>query len=537
MGFFLFGALGVFLSGSLLQIFVFWQILSLGMFLLSGVASGNAGTVRAASKTYLVQLLADGCFLFGLGILANKMGNTTISDLVRWLGPLASGDLNLVHLQGEQVMRASTQTLIGFCMLLAAGARLLQFPVRNGVDDPSPGGAAASALMQSVGGAAAAAFLLARVFPILTPTARMMLAVVGLAAMILGSIWSAIGETIDEVLEFNTVGQFGFVFLALAIGGWLGGLFLLITHAFSKALLFMSGGVASREAGDRVDLQPLGGLLNRIPLSATAFGIGALAMIGVPLVSGYYSHDLLLNNIAAYAGALLQNHHSIMARTIVALCIAGIVLTAFSMMRCWMLIFWGNSRRPRAENPPELARELGIVWMPMAMLAMIAIVGGSPLMEIKDRLGLAITETDTFCYVVGVPTTRGSISLLQMWPVDTDTTSAEDLDDALSSTRPLEEMGHQRVHAAASWGMLLGAALAALLYVRGFAVTTTLLRLAPPRWAKWLPPNRILHGVHFWGTISRLGIGLGRRILRLDRRIEGLSDLAARVFGGGRALK
>jgi NADH-quinone oxidoreductase subunit L len=531
LGFLTFASLGLFISGSLIQIFVFWQLLSLGTFLLSGYWQANDRAIRAASIIYLVHVLCDVGFVFALGILVHKLGNTANSDLIRWLSPLGTGEATIIHLPGGQAIPVATQTLVGLGLLCAAVAKCAIFPLQD-IGGNGTGGAAASAVMQTVGGAAAGIFLIARMLPILTPQTRLAICILGLAMMLGGALLSAVPDDLHEALGFNTVSQIGMIFLALGIGSWMGGLFLLVTHAFSKSLLFLSAGIVSRRTGGKTDLGSLGGMLRKTPFAAVAFAVGALAIVGTPFTSGFYSQDMVLNHLTAFSVAQSQMHHVVRQWAIFILPIAAVGMTAFAMMRCWMLIFWG---RPRLAEYHGKVKESAIVWAPMAVLATFTIVGGSRLLEIKGLLAQAVSETENFCYVVHEPSSRPSASLLQAWPVDVDPQGSADSDDARNPQTPRgqEEVAKQWLHPVVPWVRVGGIGLAALLYLRGFAIAGLLLQVPPLRWIHGQLRGRYWRKKSSEKFVESRVMGLIGGAAAFDRRfVDGLSDFCARVFGG-----
>jgi NADH:ubiquinone oxidoreductase subunit 5 (subunit L)/multisubunit Na+/H+ antiporter MnhA subunit len=508
-----FAMLGFVLSGSLIQWFVFWQWLAVGSYLLIGFRQEDPAATGSALRSWLLFAAADVAFLTTIGILVHNLGNLTMSDLLRTIGSPPQG-------------RWTTFAALG--LLIAAMAKSAQFPLHGWIiasaDAPSP----AIALLQSVTSTAAGVYLIARMLPMFSPSLQMTLAIIGLITLIVGGLLSIVQRDIHQVLGFHTMSQMGFIFLALGIGSWMGGLFQLMTHAFFKSLLFLSAGVIVRgKNGDR-NLLHYGGFMRQTPLTAVAFAIGALAAMGTPFMSGYLSQQMLLTHAGAFADSLWQGHRDPLVWLFFILPVIGAGLGAFALVRCWMLTFWGA---PRDAESIGRMREVPALWFPLAALAGLSILGGSRLLDISRMLSQAIDETENYCLVPRDIETRPSGSILQTWPVDQGGTDVDESRAAAGAggdaVKTQTQIGAILVHRFLPWSLGIGAVFAAIIGLSGGAAAMFILRWRPLNQFHELLLNRLY--VDDWvNRAPRMAAdNLSHYSMQLDRRIApGNSDRA-----------
>src|SRR5688500_6104876 len=169
------------------------------------------------------------------------------------------------------------------------------------MEGPTP----VSALIHAATMVAADVYLVARILPILTPDAKLVIAIIGCITLTMAALIAIAQSDIKKVLAYTTLSQLGYMILAMGIGSWVGGLFHLITHAFFKALLFLGSGSVIHAAHHEQELPQYGGLMRKIPITAATFAIAVLAIAGTPFFSGYYSKDLILGNAGSF-GALAE---------------------------------------------------------------------------------------------------------------------------------------------------------------------------------------------------------------------------------------
>ena len=202
----------------------------------------------------------------------------------------------------------------------------------------------------------------------LTPDAKLLIAIIGTITLTMGALIATAQSDIKKVLAFSTLSQLGYMMLAMGIGSWVGGLFHLITHAFFKSLLFLAAGSVIHAAGHEQEMPQFGGLLKKIPVTGVTFLIAVLAIAGAGIggwgFSGYYSKDMIL----AHAGRILPRWRlgrgNRLRTGYFSLCRPRVAyLTAFYMMRCWTLTFWGKPRNQAAARCGTKKRQLcGCRW-------------------------------------------------------------------------------------------------------------------------------------------------------------------------------
>jgi NADH-quinone oxidoreductase subunit L len=280
--------------------------------------------------------------------------------------------------------------------------------------------------------------------------------------------------------------------LAMGVGSWVGGLFHLITHAFFKALLFLGSGSVIHAAHHEQELPQYGGLIRKIPVTGITFGIAVLAISGFGIAgvgfSGYYSKDMILTH-AASLGVLAESQHLSWGYWLLFyLPVIVAYITPFYMTRCWMLTFWG---KPRNQHLYDNAHEEGIMWVPLAALAVASIFAGSPAFPIKSFLDKAIKESTALCAKAD-PNFAG---FRTSWPSDPPGhgEAASEVEEArpavLTESQHVHAEGEEKMHHALAggfaWLIAIGAGF--LMYMNGYGIADGLMKIAPVRWVHtWL---------------------------------------------------
>ncbi len=354
---FIFSMLGIVLAGSLLVMYVFWELVGLSSYLLIGFWYHRPRAAWAAKKAFVLNRIGDATFLSGILLLLYLTGTTDFAELFSTPSIVQSID--------EPLLTVTCLLLFGGCVGKSA-----QFPLSDWLPDAMEGPTPVSALIHAATMVAAGIFLLARIAFLLTPTAQLVIAIIGTITMLHGA-WRAMSAwDIKRLLAYSTISQLGLMVLAVGVGSWQVALFHLFTHAFFKAGLFLSAGSVIHALHshdpffDAQNMRNMGGLRTVMPRTFACFVVCAAALAGLPLFSGFLSKDALFVTAfarAAEAGGVWY------VFPIVAIVAAG--LTAYYMVRQVWLIFMGTSRygavpdvRPR-ESP-------ALMWGPMAALAM-----------------------------------------------------------------------------------------------------------------------------------------------------------------------
>lgn len=341
--------LGIVLAGNLLLMYMAWELVGLASYLLIGFYAERVSASRAAKKAFLMNRVGDIGFLIGIFWTYYVFGTLDFSVLAvtntRMLAP----------------------TGLGLCLFMGCVGKSAQFPLLTWLPDAMEGPTPVSALLHAATMVAAGIFLLARIHPLLSPDALVVVALVGTITAILGGYFALFQTDIKKVLAFSTVSQLGLMVAAMGTGNISGAMFHLFTHAFFKAGLFLSAG-AVIHAVHTQDMRSMGGLRNRLPVTFVAYTLCAAALAGVPLLSGFLSKEVILSGAFSWASA--QNNP--LAYLIPSLLLLSSALTALYMARQWRLVFFGSDRNEmislaEAHEPDWLMR------LPVLLLAILSI--------------------------------------------------------------------------------------------------------------------------------------------------------------------
>jgi NADH-quinone oxidoreductase subunit L len=254
----------------------------------------------------------------------------------------------------------------GLGVFLGCVGKSAQFPLQVWLPDAMEGPTPVSALIHAATMVAAGVYLVGRVFPLFTAEALLVVAYTGAITLFVAATVALVMTDIKKVLAYSTVSQLGYMMLALGVGGWVAGLFHLVTHAFFKALLFLCSGSVIYGCHHVQEMPRMGGLYPKMKITAWTMLIGCLAIAGTPFFSGYYSKDAILANALGFA--VVYREHMLLF--ILPLATAG--LTTFYMFRMWFMTFTG---KPRDEHVYEHAHESPrVMTIPLVALAFFSVV-------------------------------------------------------------------------------------------------------------------------------------------------------------------
>lgn len=348
---FCFSMLNLLIADNLFQIFVSWELVGVCSFFLIGFYFERRSATLAANKAFIMNRIGDGGFLIGLALAWTYFGTFNIQDISRDLA------------NGQQSIPATLLTIMGLGIFLGCVGKSAQFPLQTWLPDAMEGPTPVSALIHAATMVAAGVYLVGRAYPLLTADVRLVIAYTGMITLFIGATIALVQTDIKKVLAYSTVSQLGYMMLALGVGGWVAGLFHLLTHAFFKALLFLCSGSVIYGCHHEQDMRHMGGLRHKMPITAYTMLIGVFAISGSPLLSGWYSKDLILSNAMGFG--LAEPKH--IALFIVPLVTAG--LTAFYMFRMWFMTFTGEPRSAAKEAHESPM----IMWVPLVVLAICSI--------------------------------------------------------------------------------------------------------------------------------------------------------------------
>jgi NADH-quinone oxidoreductase subunit L len=254
----------------------------------------------------------------------------------------------------------------GLGIFLGCVGKSAQFPLHVWLPDAMEGPTPVSALIHAATMVAAGVYLVGRVYPLFTPEARLAIAYTGGITLFVAATIALVMTDIKKVLAYSTVSQLGYMMLALGVGGWVAGLFHLVTHAFFKALLFLGSGSVIYGCHHEQEMTKMGGLYPKMKITALTMLMGVLAIAGIPMFSGWYSKDAILAQALGFA--LVHRQHGLLF--LLPLATAGI--TTFYMFRMWFMTFTGE---PRDHHVHEHAHESPwLMTAPLVILAFFSIV-------------------------------------------------------------------------------------------------------------------------------------------------------------------
>jgi proton-translocating NADH-quinone oxidoreductase chain L len=521
---FSFSMMGVVLGGTLLQLLVFWELVGLCSYLLIGFWYEKPSATHAAMKAFIVNRVGDFGFLIGLGILFYHLGNLNLANLWIALGHAGSG--TAVYLSNGTVFSARLLTITGIALFCGAMGKSAQFPLHVWLPDAMEAPTPVSALIHAATMVAAGVYLVARIFPILTPDAKLFIAIIGVITLTMSALIATVQSDIKRVLAYSTLSQLGYMILAMGVGSWVGGLFHLITHAFFKSLLFLGAGSVIHAAGHEQEMPQFGGLIRKIPVTAFTFLFGVLAIAGVGFgdigFSGFYSKDMIL----AHAGAFVSLAHGAgKSSAYFALFLLPAMMTyvtAFYMMRCWMLTFWG---KPRNQAIYEEAKEYPTMWLPLAMLAVLSIIGGSRLLGIGLLLENSVREDVAYCRLSD-PAFDGFGSI---WPAET-----PDASGSLTAGQQAQIQGRVLAVRYVGWAFVIGIGAAFICYYNGYRVSLMALKIRPMRWCHGWLYHRMYFDELYFVVFESIVLGISALSALFDRLV--IDGVVNGVAAMGRGL-
>jgi NADH-quinone oxidoreductase subunit L len=317
----------------------------------------------AAKKAFLANRIGDVGFLLAMFLTFATVGSLDFDDVFGKAGGLASG----------------TATAIALLLFLACTGKSAQFPLYVWLPDAMAGPTPVSALIHAATMVTAGVFLVARAHSVFeaSGTAQTVVVLVGAGTALLAAIIAIGQDDIKKILAYSTVSQLGYMFIGVGLGpiGYAAGMFHLVTHAFFKAQLFLGAGSVMHGNDDDTDIKHFGGLRSAMPLTFWTTMAAWAAIIGVPLASGWFSKDQVLDAAFEHGGVGLL-------AWVVGVLTAG--LTAFYMSRYVFLTFFGERRWPEGRHPHESP---AVMTLPLVVLGFLALVAGLALSTVTGEGG------------------------------------------------------------------------------------------------------------------------------------------------------
>ncbi|MGW7352234.1 NADH-quinone oxidoreductase subunit L [Streptomyces sp. Z26] len=357
-----FGYLNLFLAAMLLLVladnylllYVGWEGVGLASYLLIGFWQHKPSAATAAKKAFLVNRVGDVGLSIAIMLMFTTFGTFAFEPVLESTGETSEGKL----------------TAIGLMLLLAACGKSAQVPLQSWLGDAMEGPTPVSALIHAATMVTAGVYLITRSGEIFNaaPDAQLVVVTVGAVTLLFGAIVGCAKDDIKKALAGSTMSQIGYMMLAAGLGpiGYAFAIMHLVTHGFFKAGLFLGAGSVMHGMNDEVDMRKYGGLRKHMPVTFVTFGLGYLAIIGFPGLSGFFSKDQIIE--AAFAKGGTQGW-------ILGTCaLLGAAITAYYMTRVMLLTFFGEKRWDPAEtHPHESPRTMTI---PMIVLAFGSVFAG-----------------------------------------------------------------------------------------------------------------------------------------------------------------
>ena len=348
------------LGNGFVTLYLGWEGVGLASYLLIGWYTQRPAAATAAKKAFLMNRVGDVGLAIAIFIMFAELGTTQYTEVFANLDQLSP----------------ATITALTLLLLLGACGKSGQFPLQAWLPDAMEGPTPVSALIHAATMVTAGVYLVARSNPIYMQSedGRLVVTLVGVVTLLIGSIIGCAYDDIKKVLAYSTVSQIGYMMLAVGLGpfGFALGIMHLLTHGFFKAGLFLGAGSVMHGMNDEVDMRKYGGLWRVMPITFATFGLGYLALIGIPPFSGFFSKDAIIE--AAFGAEGWRGW------VFGGAALLGAGLTAFYMTRLMFMTFFGKKRWQ--ETKSEDGRDFHpheskpVMWVPMAVLAIGSVGAG-----------------------------------------------------------------------------------------------------------------------------------------------------------------
>ena len=341
------------LGDSYLNLYVGWEGVGLASYLLIGFWNQKPAYATASKKAFVMNRIGDMGLSFAIMIAFSSLGTVSFA-----------GVKEHAHQASE-----ATMTAIGIMLLVAAVGKSAQFPLQAWLGDAMAGPTPVSALIHAATMVTAGVYLIVRsnfIFDA-APTAQLLVVIVGAITLMFGALVGTAKDDIKKALAASTMSQIGYMILGAGLGpaGYAFAIMHLLTHGFFKAGMFLGAGSVMHGMNDEVNMRKYGALRKFMPITFITFGLGYLAIIGVPPFAGFYSKDMLIEtafNAGGIKGILLGST-----------ALLGAAITAFYMTRVMILTFTSSKRWDDSQHPHESPI---LMWLPMAILAIGSVTSG-----------------------------------------------------------------------------------------------------------------------------------------------------------------
>ena len=341
------------LGDSYLNLYVGWEGVGLASYLLIGFWNQKPAYATASKKAFVMNRVGDMGLSFAIMIAFATVGTVSFAGIKEQVDQTSTGAL----------------TAIGIMLLVAAAGKSAQFPLQAWLGDAMAGPTPVSALIHAATMVTAGVYLITRsnfIFDA-APTAQLLVVIVGAITLLFGALIGTAKDDIKKALAASTMSQIGYMTLAAGLGpvGYAFAIMHLLTHGFFKAGMFLGAGSVMHGMNDQVNMRKYGALRKFMPITFITFGLGYLAILGVPPFAGFYSKDMIIEtafDAGGIKGVILGS-----------VTLLGAGITAFYMTRVMILTFTGTKRWDEDAHPHESP---WLMWLPMAILAIGSVSSG-----------------------------------------------------------------------------------------------------------------------------------------------------------------
>jgi len=364
---FSFSMLGLILVDNFFGIYIFWELVGVSSYLLIGHWYEKKSASDAAIKAFITTRVGDLGMFAGIMIIIATLGTLGFDDVFAGVaaGELAGGWL----------------TLAGILIFFGAVGKSAQFPLHVWLPDAMEGPTPVSALIHAATMVAAGVYLVGRTYVFYSADAMLFIGVIGAITAFIAATIAITQMDIKKVMAYSTISQLGYMIAALGVGGYMAGLFHLMTHAFFKALLFLGSGSvihAMHHAyhelhdhhSDPQDMRNMGGLRSKMPVTFLTMLLATCAISGVPFFAGFFSKDAIL----AAALETAMTSHNLLHTVIFGVLLLSAGITAFYMFRLVYLTFFGEPAKREVHH--HIHESPTVMTVPLIVLGVLSVVGG-----------------------------------------------------------------------------------------------------------------------------------------------------------------
>ena len=346
---FMFAMLGIVFANNFVMLFIFWELVGFTSYVLIGHWFFRDAAADAANKAFITTRIGDFGFMTGILMIWTTTSSVVFAEIAPRMSMFGG--------------HATFVAIVAFLIFCGAVGKSAQFPLHVWLPDAMEGPTPVSALIHAATMVAAGVYMLVRVAFIIqaSQTALLVVAWIGTITAVMAALIATQQDDIKRILAYSTLSQLGYMVMAVGLASNDAAMFHLFTHAFFKALLFLAAGSVIVLLHHEQNVWKMGGLRRRLPITFVSFTAGALALIGCPPFSGFFSKDAILalayeRNMPIFAVALFTAF-----------------LTAFYVIRMLVIVFFGN---PRSDSAREARESSWVMTWPLVILAILATLGG-----------------------------------------------------------------------------------------------------------------------------------------------------------------